>query len=77
MEKVELRPAYEWDCSECGTTNLARVVVREIDPKTDSAYSELIGLGDDADGVWTLVPTDVQCSHCGMAFEAEYMEDEM
>lgn len=71
--KVELRPAYEWTCEECGRDNFAGGVMVEID---DQMKEDLVRSGLDdppmlETGFWQTRPDEVTCSHCGECFETE------
>ena len=77
-EVVELRPAHEWTCPECGRDQFERSYIPGLEPDeipdipmNDADYSV-----DDEDaevrcGVFVFVPSVVQCAFCGEEFEAE------
>jgi hypothetical protein len=69
--KVELRPAYEWTCEDCGADNFEGGVIVELDEqmKEDLAKS---GLDDPPmleTGYWQTQPEQVTCKHCDSEFE--------
>lgn len=70
--KVELRPAYEWTCDECGRDNFVGGVIVEID---EHMQTELLAMGLDEPmcetGQWQTQPEEVTCDHCGAEFEVE------
>jgi transcription elongation factor Elf1 len=77
-EIVELRPAVEWTCPECGRDQFERSYTPELEPgdivdvpdevrdfSIDDDCAELTG------GVFVFVPGIVQCDFCGEEYEAE------
>lgn len=71
--KVELRPAYEWTCDECGRGCFVGGVIVEVDEamKADLRKSNLDKPPMLETGYWQTEPTEVACSHCGAEFEVE------
>lgn len=71
--KVELRPAYEWTCDECGRDSFVGGVIVEVDEQMRSDLVES-GLDDPPmlkTGHWQTQPEEVTCSHCGESFGTE------
>lgn len=56
MQKVEIRPAYEWTCNECGIDQFERAVISEKNQQQEE-IKEII------------IPQEVQCKNCGAVFE--------
>lgn len=76
MTVVQLRPAFEWTCEECGRDQFGRPVA--ADSPTDLARLREL-LGDEwfdkyaqQEGEWMLAPTTVICCFCGARFQAEW-----
>lgn len=70
-EIVELRPAYAWDCPECGIEHFERAVVVEM------SQEQLRAIGEDYDcrtGRIQWMPEHVQCEDCGHIFETELFQ---
>ncbi len=68
---VELRPAYVWDCPECGLEHFIRCLVPEL---SDEDYQELRedhGLGPCDTGIFIAMPESVKCKECGLTFKTE------
>ena len=67
--KVEMRPAWAWDCPECGVELFARAIVPEF------SEDELAQLKADAGDDWNdadfcvMSPLRVECTECGREFE--------
>lgn len=74
-EKVELLPAYHWDCPECGVQNFARGLVPELtEEETEELRSEH-GVELWEQGDWMLAPEKVKCSVCYGEFETYHFRD--
>ena len=72
--KVEMRPAFEWTCDDCGRDNFERamsIVATEEEIKEQSGVEEWDEVPDGYGGNWLLCPDDVTCSHCKATFETE------
>lgn len=74
--KIELHPAYQWDCDSCGRENFARAVVAELNPENpedaeliEIARAESEHLIGDIKPFWMTEPEEVVCAHCGAEFE--------
>ena len=74
---VELRPAFSWDCPDCGRENFCRGIVPEMSP------AEMVELRDDhgieswESGNFVMQPDLVECSHCQEAFNSTHFNDEI
>jgi len=70
-EVVELRPAYAWDCPECGRGHFFSALVPEYsaDEAEDLLDEYDIEPGDG--GYFVSVPDEVECSDCGAKFPTE------
>jgi hypothetical protein len=73
VKEVELHPAFEWICDDCGQNNFSSAVVRV--PTED----ELKEFGDDGDGESRMIafPDTVTCKFCEAEFvtiEPEFLE---
>jgi hypothetical protein len=86
---VELRPAFEFTCEECGQVSYAssRVLEREAWSEeqryqVEEVFAELRRAGDLPDGAelgghWMTSPSRVSCAHCGSDFETREMSDDV
>lgn len=65
-EKVEMRPAYNWTCPECGRDSFCRSISAEVTLED----CEQMGLPPEAagQGRWMTYPNHVVCEHCGIKF---------
>jgi len=77
--KVELAPAYVWDCDNCGRENFQRAISVRLDPKCEhdaEMIREMSGLEADTEIPehlflsMTTRPNRVTCKHCETQFEA-------
>lgn len=76
-QRVEMRPAYNWTCPECGRDNFCRSVVAEITPED----CEEMGLDPEdgeaeTQGRWQTYPNNVVCEHCGVKFPTIHMDSD-
>lgn len=68
MDKtVELRPAFEWTCEECGRDQFAKCIVPEMSEEDRADLAEQIG-EDPVDGEFLCAPEQVTCAFCGQQF---------
>jgi predicted nucleic acid-binding Zn ribbon protein len=74
--EIELRPAYLFDCPECGAENLIRIMFIEGTPDEEAAEArEALGIPDD-EPVPTY-PRDFKCKSCGLDMDlGEELEDD-
>ena len=71
MDKVELRPAYAWDCDCCGLENFCNGIVLPDEAMPDILDEPHLEVD------WMQIPETVQCVHCGAPFETQhYHEDD-
>jgi hypothetical protein len=67
--KVELIPAFVWDCPECGVEQFERTIRAELSPE-DMDYLRLQhGVDPLEEGDFLTQPREVQCSACKARFE--------
>ena len=78
--KVEMRPAYEWTCENCGRNNFESCIVLEMTDDERQEQLDHMGLGDNEaaqefiGGHFVTSPEVVTCKHCGSKFETYDME---
>ena len=65
---VELRPAFAWDCPECGREQFARAVVPEFSPEDLEELRTDHGVQPWETGEFLLPPGEVTCPHCDTSF---------
>ena len=78
MVKIELHPAYAWDCDACGRENFVRGLVAEMSEEELAEARERFGLESWEMGGFLRVPVVVVCQFCGADFETvpdEFDED--
>ncbi len=77
MKKIELRPAYIWDCDECGIENFERTIIIPIEELTEEEREQFSEeelqefLGED--GSFQSMPNNVTCSNCDTEYETYHM----
>lgn len=80
-EKVELFPAFSWNCPDCGTEQFGRIIVSE-NPNLGALSEGMMAMDQDGEvigpisGSWELWPESVQCERCQKEFPVESFEDE-
>lgn len=62
-ERVELRPAWAWDCDRCGRENFTRAVVP---CSLEGVLPDGFDASDFEGGEWVTKPDVVECEHCGL-----------
>lgn len=70
-EIVELRPAYAWDCPDCGIEHFTRAIVPEMSPEDFEKLKEDNGIPSWEMGNFQMMPDTVQCNECKKIFETE------
>jgi hypothetical protein len=77
MMSVELRPAYAWDCDECGRENFSNGIVAELSNEERDELRIEHGLEEATTGDWMMMPKQVTCVYCGSTFSVlHFHEDE-
>lgn len=72
---VELRPAYVWDCPECGRENFMRGLVPEFSDEDREALRQEHGITPWDEGDFVMMPDRVECKHCSEVFCTEHFKD--
>ena len=67
---VPLRPAWAWDCPECGKQNFSAAVVMELTAQERQESLRESGWQEE-EGDFLTEPETVGCGHCGAQFETE------
>ena len=76
-DRVELRPAFSWDCPKCGTENFARGIVPEMAPEELSELRDEHGVQPWEAGDFVMAPESVECKHCLLTWETiRFREDD-
>ena len=75
-EKVELRPAYVWDCPDCGREIFHRGLVPEMTPEKEEELRDDFGVQPYEEGNFIMMPTRVKCPHCNESFPTLHFGDE-
>ncbi len=73
--QVELRPAYSWDCPECGSENFARAIVPEMTEELRESLLDENGIESWEEGDFLLMPEGVKCGKCGLTFSTLHFKD--
>lgn len=84
MTRIELHPAYCWDCDACGRQNFLRAVNRDATPEEMLRQSGILidagiiepEMDEVLEGVqFQQTPRDVTCEHCGTRFIVDKFGD--
>lgn len=75
--KIEMRPAYEWTCENCGRNQFVSCMVAEMTDSERLEQSKLMGLCDEfaesvpeyMSGDFVTYPDEVTCQFCQSTFE--------
>jgi len=73
--EVELRPAFVWDCPNCGREVFCRGLVPEM---SDEARQELRAeyeVGAFEEGDFVMMPEEVKCPDCGIVCSSLHFHD--
>lgn len=70
MEKVELLPAFVWDCPQCGRENFVRGLVPELDEDELAEVRDRLGVEPWEEGFPLMAPSEVECSHCKSGWQS-------
>lgn len=73
MDTVELRPAFMWDCEECGRENFTRAIVPEMSVEDLAELKEDHGIEENETGEFLMMPKRVTCPDCGNEFRSYRM----
>ena len=77
-QKVEMRPAWEWTCENCGRNNFETCLIREMTREDYINMKIDFGLKDIPEGACPDIVgfyEEVKCPHCGEEFETKNMDD--
>lgn len=69
-----MRPAYAWDCDDCGRENFLNGVVPEFSEDELKYLRNEQGVSAYDAGYFVQMPDTVRCKHCGSQFETEYFQ---
>lgn len=75
MPEVELRPAYAWDCPECGREVFQRGIVPEMSDDDFAALRDEYGVEPWEAGDFVTMPDRVSCPHCQSSFATLHFKD--
>lgn len=76
MQSVELRPAYEWTCEECGRDQFAKVVIPEMSDEDATELANDLGFDPEDGGRFMYIPEQVTCCFCKSQFTTTVMMEE-
>lgn len=76
LDRVELRPAFVWDCPECGREHFARTIVLEMSEEERAELCQAYGVEPGAEGDYMTMPAQVFCDHCQLTFPTQYSPDD-
>lgn len=72
---VVLRPAYAWDCPECGRENFCGGILPEMADEDLAALRAEYGIEAWEEGDFMMMPTSVTCCHCHVAAATMHLKD--
>jgi predicted nucleic acid-binding Zn ribbon protein len=73
---VVLRPAYAWDCEECGREAFTRAIVPEFSPEELVALRNEHQIEAEKEGDFLMMPEEVECPHCNARFNTVHFGDD-
>jgi hypothetical protein len=73
--QIVLRPAYVWDCPECGREVFVRGIVPEMADEDLVALREEHGIEPWEEGDFVMLPETVVCPECSASFETMHFKD--
>lgn len=74
-KRVELNPAYVWDCDECGLENFTRARRFEASPEELQEMRDEHGVEAWDEGEFLVAPRAVKCGHCGTTYDTDVGEE--
>lgn len=74
-DMVELRPAYSWDCDECGAENFTRGLIPELSAEDLAELRDEHGVQPWEAGDFMAMPDTVKCHSCAGVFPTQHMKD--
>lgn len=72
---VTMRPAYAWDCEECGRENFERGLLRDLSEDDLCELREEHGIQPWEAGDFVVMPESVKCPHCGAVFQTIHCKE--
>ncbi|MCA9121934.1 MAG: hypothetical protein H6822_26650 [Planctomycetaceae bacterium] len=72
---VELRPAFSWDCPECGVENFCRGIVPEFSEEDAAELRDEHGINAWESGDFVMQPETVACAKCAVEFRSLHYKD--
>ncbi|MDE2105980.1 MAG: hypothetical protein KGL39_52645 [Patescibacteria group bacterium] len=75
QKMVSMRPAYAWDCDECGRENFERGAVREFSDEELQELRNDHGVEPWEAGEFVTMPQSVKCPHCGAVFQTAHCKE--
>lgn len=82
-QKIEMRPAYQWTCDECGRDQFESAMVADFTEEDRLETAKSLGMIDeycteipeDLEGDFVSHPERVKCNACGAEFETVHPHD--
>lgn len=74
---IELKPAFMWDCEECGRENFARAIVPEMSEAERQELRDEHGIEPDELGEMLVMPEFVTCTSCGTEFQSKHWGEDV
>jgi hypothetical protein len=72
---VTLRPAYAWDCEECGRENFVNGLIPCFSDEELAELRDERGIEPEAEGAFIAMPKSVVCAHCDTEFPTVHYKD--
>lgn len=81
-ERVEMRPAFQWTCEDCGRDQFEPCIVAEMSPADRLEQAKYMGLAEEwsetipeyLSGDFVTYPDEVTCQHCNATFQTAPMD---
>lgn len=75
--KIELKPAYMWDCDNCGRENFTRGLVPELSQEELHELQEEYGIEQYDIGDFVMMPLSVTCKFCNCCFNTQHFREDI
>lgn len=83
MATVEMRPAYQWTCEECGHEQFVEAIIEEMSEEDRLERLKQIGTVDefadaipeDIEGDFVSYPDKVMCWLCNTEYDTEHYSE--
>jgi DNA-directed RNA polymerase subunit RPC12/RpoP len=76
LREIRLRPAYSWDCPDCGREIFIRGIVPEMSLEDEKNFRDEHGVELWEEGDFVLMPQEVTCPYCNAHFQCVHFSSD-